>query len=144
MNIYIKVDGVRYPVTLYSYRLNSVDSATKVSHILSVSVVAKNATIIAGSTIEFFSDDVLIYSDPINEVIKNEHKFTIRSEKTINIPVAKNVIVEDLFFYSSLSIRAPSNFDIIPLDTIYTDVGNFVAYTVVHHDFTTEVTIGQS
>lgn len=141
MNLYVKINGVRYPITQYSYRLNAVDSDTKVSHIFNTVVVSKTAVINQGDTIEFYSNDSLIYSDPINTVIKNGSYFDIQSLKEVLIPVSKNIIVDEVFYYSTVTLRMSLDFDVSPLDTIETVFGNFTAYTLTHSSINTEISI---
>lgn len=141
MNIYAIINSIKYPVSLYSYRLNNVAADTKISHYLNCVILTED-TIAISDTINFYSDDILIYTDPINEVIVNDYKITIRSDKTINTPITKENIIADLFYYSSTQMRVPLNFDLIPLDTISTFVGDFAISTVVHYDIYSEVALG--
>jgi len=142
MNFYVKINGVRYPITKYSYRLNNVDADTKVSHIFNCDVVSHDAIIEESDTIEFYQDGILIYTDPINTVIQNGSTFSIYSEKIIAIPTTKQNEITELFYHSSVTLRMPVNFNLIPLDTLSTDYGVFTVYTIVHYDFMSEVTIG--
>jgi len=144
MNLYVKINSIKYSIISYSYRLNNVDLDTKISHLFSCVVVSDNAVISVSDTIELYSDDVLIYSDPINSVIQNGTKFNIRSEKTVNIPASKENIIPALLYYSSTTLRVPLDFDIMPLDTLTTPSGTFTASTVINYNIYTEVTIGQS
>lgn len=141
MNIYVKINSIQYSIESYSYRLSSVTSDTKISHLLSC-VVLTDDIISDTDTIEFYSDDVLVYTDPINDVIKNKSKTTVRSDKTVNIPTLITNVIEDILFYSSTRLRVPKNFSLSPLNTINTPIGNFIAGRVVHYNLYSEIEIG--
>lgn len=141
MNLYVKINSIKYPIISYSYRLNNVDNNTKISHLFSC-VVVSEAIISANDTIEFYSDDVLIYSDPINSVIVNGSRISIESEKVINVPTSKTNTIDIIIFYSTNKIRTSLNLDVIPLDDLETSVGNFTAGKVTNYSFYSEIEIG--
>ena len=143
MNIYVKINGVKYSIQEYNYRRNNVNSDIQVSNIFTCTVVADESSIInVSDQIDFYSDDVLIYTDPINSVIKNRFRFEIESEKTINATANKTLNVKDISLYSSNTVRSKLNFDIVPLDEVVTEYGSFIAKTVTHYSNISEFSYG--
>lgn len=141
MNIYVKINAVRYSISYFSYRVNKTADSLELSHNLLCTVLTQDALII-GNTIEFYSDDSLIYSGLLTQSTKFNSKLNVQSVKNSTLPASGTRLIEDIVFFSSSQIRVSRDFSIFPFDTIQTSVGDFIVNTVVHYDIYSEMTYG--
>lgn len=141
MSKYVVINSIQYPISIYNLRLRKTADLSSTSYIFRCSLHSETDVIVVDDTIEFYSDGMLIY---IGEVkLKTVSGSLIQIESTKNLAgTPDSHTLDELFYYSTSSLRFPLNFDIHPYDTVHSEVGDFVVDEIVHHDIYSELTYG--